>query len=823
MAASGSIEADEPNNSRGGPYQPQSTTRQQDQEQERQGNQQRLKHRIFRTAKSLRTALPTDEGSSDFHAGHSNRQPRFGDLSRYNVIDEDDKSLWEMEVSRLINSLDEPQEPLSPASSQELSSAINNLGFAWLERLSDQLLCALSICGLDDNLMFIPESQMGISPNGSIIGRSLSKLETRLGDAPNILRKGGIRDRTTSRRREDEDESYEPQAGVEAVNDTEAPIYYLLVDYVTETLTRLLCHGFESNEIDWLGLIVTVLAKFSTKLKVLSSGLPAFGVEALNRHVVIREDLQRYPFIGTENVSDVALDLTIKVRDDQSPRPDRTPAPGDRYVATYASDMTAVSNWLFRILWHIFNDLNTRNTRGRETDEFEISAAVFATGSESLPTLAYQNRLGHISGSSSRVAVGMSHRVIDLLVDTAATVKTNPRQGLQLKTGRSTLSIKKEKSGPEQSYDLKSMADMISVMIILSCMDPCITDDMAKLCTSVRVTHILSKVYAAAQGYAAFTSLHNTFAQIDPRPLQRSRPLSEYLELDGRSRASSALREPENTPWQCSFDAIKELDLRTSESMRRRISASASRWAVEEHAISVSCLPYTISIMSGCAILVLGGLLAGFLVGSRIEGVDPFNLTMFAWIIAGFIILVFKSIRVAEWTWRDFLKGRVTCRTVRELATVTKLNEQDIIMHLLSSEKEIPLVLRGPYNNVFSNRGAEGFSVDVKPSIGTLFVSGLIVLEVLLESGSALVCLDLRPQVTTLDGDEDGEWARPTIGAIGPSKQRMVHRQHEPCRVLACKDPPHPAESDKDVVFRQQPLSWDKIIGIYNKPRQSVR
>ncbi|KAM0545762.1 hypothetical protein ACHAPJ_011186 [Fusarium lateritium] len=716
MATSGSIEADGPPNSRDGPYQPQSTIRKQ--EQERRKNQQKLKHKILRTAKSLRTALPTVQETSDAHDGHSNKLPRFGDLLQYNVIDKDESFLWEIEVTRLINSLDKPQKPLNPTSSHELPSIINNLGFAWLETLSDQLLCALSICGLDDNLMFRPESQMGISPNGSIIGRSFDRLETRLGDAPDILRKGGRGDRTTSRRSGDEDESYEPRAGVEAVNETEAPIYYLLVDYVTETLTRLLCHGFDSDDIDWLGLIVTVLAKFSTKLKVLSNGLPEFGLEAVNRYAAVQEDLEEYPFTGAENASDLALDLTIKTRDYQGPKPDLTPAPGDRYVATYASDMTVVSNWLFRIMWHIFKDLNTRNTRGRETDEFEISAAIFATGSESLPTIAYQNRLGHISGSSSGVAVGMAHRVIDLLVNTATAMEISPRQELQIKTGRSTLSIRRGKAGPEQPYELKSMADIISVMIISSCMDPCITEDMVKLCNSIRVTHVLSKVYGAAQGYAAFTSLHNTFAQIDPRPLQRSRPLSDYLELNGRSRASPELRESENTPWQCNFDAIKELDLRTSESIRRRVSASVRRWAVEEHAISVSCLPYTVSIMSGCTVLVLGGLLAGFLVGSRIDGVDPFNLTMFAWIIAGFIILVSKSVRVAEWTWRDFLKGRVTCRTVRELASVTNLDEQDIIMHLLASEKQIPLVLRGPYNNVFSNTGADGFSVDVKPNIG---------------------------------------------------------------------------------------------------------
>jgi hypothetical protein len=205
--------------------------------------------------------------------------------------------------------------------------------------------------------------------------------------------------------------------------------------------------------------------------------------------------------------------------------------------------------------------------------------------------------------------------------------------------------------------------------------------------------------------------------------------------------------------------------------------------------------------------------MAGFFVGSRIDGVDPFNLTMFAWIIAAFIIVVCKSLRVAEWTWRDFLKGRVTCRSVRELASVTNLDEQGIIMHLLSSENELPLKFRGPYNSVFANAESEGFSVDVKPKMGTLFVSGLIILEVLTEGGSALVCLDLRSRVIT-DGGQINE-------AMG--RRRVVHGQHDACLVLACTDPPQEGEIDKDITFRWRWLSWEKVIGLYNNPDQNVR
>lgn len=49
--------------------------------------------------------------------------------------------------------------------------------------------------------------------------------------------------------------------------------------------------------------------------------------------------------------------------------------------------------------------------------------------------------------------------------------------------------------------------------------------------------------------------------------------------------------------------------------------------------------------MAISALLVIGGLVVGFVVGERIS-VDPFNITMFCWALAAFLLLVAKAIRV---------------------------------------------------------------------------------------------------------------------------------------------------------------------------------
>ncbi|KAH9234418.1 hypothetical protein K456DRAFT_52721 [Colletotrichum gloeosporioides 23] len=207
--------------------------------------------------------------------------------------------------------------------------------------------------------------------------------------------------------------------------------------------------------------------------------------------------------------------------------------------------------------------------------------------------------------------------------------------------------------------------------------------------------------------------------------------------------------------------------------------------------------------MAGCGGLVTGGLLAGFLVGERITGVDPFNLTMFCWIIAGFIILVAKSIRVATWPWRDFLLGRVTTRSVSELASVTGLDEQYIILHLLSQQASLPLNIRGPYNSVFS-WGEEldtGFSIDVQPTVRTLFASGIIVLEVLSSGGPALICIDLRPEMNRF---------KPLY------MRKMKDWRHRRVSLLVCVDPPRGDDDDNILVFRYQRIRWERVIGVYN-------
>lgn len=179
---------------------------------------------------------------------------------------------------------------------------------------------------------------------------------------------------------------------------------------------------------------------------------------------------------------------------------------------------------------------------------------------------------------------------------------------------------------------------------------------------------------------------------------------------------------------------------------RKELGAASYRmqaWVFEEKGVMVQCRLYVWSVILACALLASGGLVVGFNVGSRITGVDPFNITTYCWVLAAFVLLVAKSVRVHRWPWHDFLHFRVLCRSVSELSSVTGIDEQLVMAYLLHMGTTNVLTTRGPYNSVFGSRSDDGFSIDRPLSLWTMLFSGIWVIEVESLHGKGLVCLDL--------------------------------------------------------------------------------
>ena len=228
------------------------------------------------------------------------------------------------------------------------------------------------------------------------------------------------------------------------------------------------------------------------------------------------------------------------------------------------------------------------------------------------------------------------------------------------------------------------------------------------------------------------------FAALAMKPTQNKMPkFANVATLAASSAAASQEKSGEEA-----FMSVDRIRKRQQE-----LDAASSKmqgWVLEEKGVMVKCRAYVSTVMLICVLLVAGGIAVGVTVGDRIPGVDPFNVTTYCWVLAAFVVLVAKSARVHEWPWNDFLYGRVLCKSVSELSSVTGIHEQLIVAYLLQHEETSFLETRGPFNAVFRRRSEDGFSIDRPLSLWTLLLSGLIMIEGRSLKGLELVCLDLR-------------------------------------------------------------------------------
>lgn len=245
-------------------------------------------------------------------------------------------------------------------------------------------------------------------------------------------------------------------------------------------------------------------------------------------------------------------------------------------------------------------------------------------------------------------------------------------------------------------------------------------------------------------------------------------------------------------------------------------------WVVSEETIIITCSRYVVLIVTISIMVAVGGMCVPFIVKQKISGVDPFQITTFAWVVAGFISVLGKSLYVADWPWHDFIRGRVVCHSVKDVHDVTGVDCQTIIWSLLRAEYNTILWTKGPYNGMFMRKregGSSGFAIDEPVRLSTMLASGFVVLKVLNEKGEHLICMDLRK------------------GTVGQSYSRL-----EKGKFLACMDigkdaanyldditvggdGTRPEESDKGTGEASEKVlklvvkefRWNKMLGPYTQ------
>lgn len=303
----------------------------------------------------------------------------------------------------------------------------------------------------------------------------------------------------------------------------------------------------------------------------------------------------------------------------------------------------------------------------------------------------------------------------------------------------------------KRELQLCSLEDIVTVMVPMAVTSPILLSNFTTFRTMMALTGDVRDVVSPFQDgqFGAFCRLYTS--RFDDEAANRGTlRLSKAFEEQRFSRCK--LLTKGEGKWGDKVWETYTGDMRAPKKLIQEelndCCVDMQDWVIDESSVTVSNTFYVISVMMIAAVLGAGGLAIGFTVGERIKGVDPFNLATYTWVLAAFVVLICKSVRVENWHWSDFLRWRVRCRSVSELASAAGLHEQLVMAKLLHDDCGGSILLtRGPYNSVFRNQAngtGDGFSIDRPISAATLMLSGLALLKVVAPRGHAIVCLDHR-------------------------------------------------------------------------------
>jgi len=759
--------------------------------------------------------------------------PKFDDISRYGILDSQEDKLWQIEAERLLAAVSDFNQSLQ-FESPIPQWPINKVEFEKLSELGNQALHCLNICSHDNQLLLFDSVRDLFHPQVYLRARNIltnAFLPTDENPGPSGRPRGK-----------------ECPASLD-IHHATSEVFCAVVDYATAIIARFALQGFPTEF--WHTRALAGLAKTSAKMKYIFVDLEKFALLSLeDGQDVLAKDEAIHALGGHGPLLDIVGPdgRPFQARESRG-QAGRRGADDDDAIDVhhllnreeqsfnvYFQEMAMIGSWTTDALRNIFFHFQRSRISGYPADAFDICGLVYKAGITGLMTLVYQDRGGELMGSSSREFSRLSYAGFKMLSQVAngldrsrlrpSKVETEAHSvGVSRSDGGATLLFDFEedddsKAEPKQRESFRisiaTMGDLTSALVPLFCTQPMQLDNLAwamEIVTRVSsVTQTLNYNALRGRKFTVFASLRTDVYERDVRPTLESsdaRPLSRSLIVQNRLHTYDQREGRDTKVWDSLPTTEKDNLISESEKKLRRLEDQFRQWTIEEKAIVVQKARYVIILMAVCSILVVGGIMVGVFLGTRLTGVDPFNITVFLWVLAGFLLLVAKSVLVSDWPWRDFLRLRVPCRSITELQGVTGADAQEILEYLLSMELYTILLTKGPYNKPFvrkSEDGGDGFSIDVKIQLRTLLASGVIMVKVAGRQGPGLICLDLRR------------------GA--PGRDRVCHSDTigEDEYALGCFDLPEGFEEGQDVrLLRQGGGGWTRILGIYHCPKKEFR
>lgn len=711
----------------------------------------------------------------------------------FSIPDHKAEALWRLEAERLISGVnDASADVLFP------DAGIPGGDYTLLSSLVTEILALDNICVVDNEALVREFTPKIHSVEAFDNGRSY------------------LRQRMTSKRQA------KPHPQVLTAKKKQEYMF-ALIDFITLNLARILVYSASgaSQSTSWGYSCIACIVKYAAKLKVVAQDPVTFAVKCLDA----ADDAAKIPY--KKPGGDDGPGSETHQPTDMRARLDRGSGSqfSDEMQSFYFAQEMVVRVHIISSIKYVLHGLEGQSYLTATSTTFEICSVVYETGLERFRTWVYQERDGDLQGTACQKSLAMARPAFELLQETARALREKqkqqppPRRGDEQHTTRllwkdiisgetNTLGSEHDIDDhlPDHTINMHSIEEIITILVPLLAASPWIITDLPEMLQAVTITenkpgqHQKSLLPMEVGRFKAFfclsaVSLDETrvgHVSEDTSSLSHGLMTRDKLlrgpkvgQIRGRTFMSSERNESEHR--KSHLQALT------------RANQEMNKWVYEESAVMVDCRLYVCKTIIFALALAVGGVAIGFTVRDRIKAVDPFNITTYCWVLAGFSVLVAKSVRVETWSWRDFLRGRVRCRSVTELHSVTGVPEPLILCKLLDTENTTILNTRGPYNAVFRRRNDGGFSIDTPLTMWTMLLSGLIMVMVSTTQGPALVCLDVRRGTG--------------YSAISHDELVRVRTMRTPER-LVCADM---TRLDSLLPIQLKKFEWRAMVGIYRK------
>ena len=185
---------------------------------------------------------------------------------------------------------------------------------------------------------------------------------------------------------------------------------------------------------------------------------------------------------------------------------------------------------------------------------------------------------------------------------------------------------------PSQTHVLQTMREIITVMVPLSLATPVVSSRYRSFFDMWYLTHDLGESVRPfpETPFNAFVRLYTNDFEV----ARKQRLPDDVLQL--ADAVSTGLFSRTSLLNAGNIDGDPDgRDRKLAETHKLMDS-----WVYTEDAVVVKCGLYVWLVMLGAAILVAGGLAIGLTLQDRLTGVDPFNITVYAWALAAFMVLI---------------------------------------------------------------------------------------------------------------------------------------------------------------------------------------